>query len=126
MANTHLIISTSNELLRIAAHHIICIKAEGNYSHICQPRNVVKKVTFQLCQMETMINEQLPDIAYMFVRVGKGLIININYIYHIDLVTKKIILMDDDYYQYDDNVSRDALKSLKDQIDNREELKKCL
>ena len=36
MDGTHLVISNSNELLRVAANHIIYIKSDGNYSHILQ------------------------------------------------------------------------------------------
>ena len=119
MANTHLIISNSTELVRIAANRIICIKAEGNYCDIYQLGNIKKTVTLQLGQIQDKLIEQLPEYVNDFARVGKSLIVNINYVYNINLTTQKLVLMYDKASSYEDKASREALKDLKERIEKR-------
>ena len=57
---THLIISTANELLRVAATHIIYISSDGNYSNLLISGGEIRMVSFQLGQLEEMIQKQLP------------------------------------------------------------------
>ena len=63
MTNTHLIISTSNDLLRVAASHILYISSDGNYCNFFQTGGEMRLVTFQLGQIERMIAEQLPELT---------------------------------------------------------------
>lgn len=125
MANTHLIISNSTELVRIAASRIICIKAEGNYCDIYQLENIKKTVTLQLGQIQDKLIEQLPEYVNDFARVGKSLIVNINYVYNINLTTQKLVLMYDKSSSYEDKASKEALKDLKERIEKKE-LNNCL
>ena len=74
--HTHLIISTANELLRVAASHIIYISSDGNYSNLLMSGGEIKMVTFQLGHIEEMIHKQLPEYKATFVRIGRSLIIN--------------------------------------------------
>ena len=104
MANAHLIISNSTELLRIAVCQIMCIKADGNYCDIY---------------------EQLPEYKNDFARVGKSLIVNINYVYNINLTSQSLVLIDDKSNRYEDSASKEALKGLKERIEKKE-LKYCL
>ena len=119
MASTHLIISNSTELLRIAACRIICIKADGNYCDIYQLGNIKKTVTLQLGQIQDKLIEQLPEFKNDFARVGKSLIVNINYVYNINLTTQTLVLIDDKSNRYEDNASKDALKDLKERIEKK-------
>ena len=114
--NTHLIISTSNELLRVAAAHIIYISSDGNYSNLLMSGGEIRMVTFQLGQLEDMINKQLPDMSSMFIRIGRSLIININHIYHINVARQQLLLKDRDN-TYTLSASKEALKSLKEFIE---------
>ena len=120
--NTHLIISTSNELLRVAAAHIIYISSDGNYSNLLMSGGEIRMVTFQLGQLEDMINRQLPDMRSMFIRIGRSLIININHIYHINVARQQLLLKDRDN-TYTLSASKEALKSLKEFIEKKYEIK---
>ena len=113
---THLVISTTNELLRVAAMHIVYISSDGNYSNLLISGGEIRMVTFQLGQLEDMISKQSPDIRNMFVRIGRSLIINMNHIYHINISRQQLLLKDRDN-TYTLSASKEALKSLKEFIE---------
>lgn len=113
---THLVISTSNELLRVAAMHIVYISSDGNYSNLLMSGGEIRMVTFQLGQIEEMINKQLPEMRSTFIRIGRSLIININQVYHINISRQQLVLHDRDS-TYTLSPSKEALKALKEHIE---------
>ena len=112
----HLIISTSNELLCVAGAQIIYIQADGNYSNMLISGGYIRQVTLQLHQVEEMIHKQLPDMRSHFIRVGKSVIININYLHFINIPRQQLLLKDGVYVQ-SQSASKEALKLLKEHID---------
>lgn len=118
MTNTHLIISMSNDLLRVAASHILYISSDGNYCNFFQTGGEIRLVTFQLGQIERMIAEQLPELSQNFVRIGKSLIINLNYVYYIHVPKQQLILVDNQHNRYTLSASKEALKALKELIES--------
>lgn len=119
--NTHLIISTSTDLLRIDYRHILYIQSDGNYCSLFQVGGVMRLVTCQLGQVEKMIAAQLSDNAKNFVRIGRSLIVNINYVYYISVAKQQLTLCDNHQATYSLNPSREALVALKTLIE--EEMK---
>lgn len=118
MDKTHLVISNSTELLRVSANHIMYIKSDGNYSHILQTGGEMRMVTEQLGDVEKLIRKQLPDvIGNNLVRIGKSLIINLKYIYFIQVPKQQLILIDGQQNLHSLSASKDALKALKDLIE---------
>ena len=117
MPNTHLIISTSNDLLRVAASHVLYISSDGNYCNFLQTGGEMRMVTYQLGQVERMIAEQLPELSRHFVRIGKSLIVNLNYVYYIHVPKQQLILVDSQLNRYSLSASKEALKALKDLIE---------
>lgn len=113
---THLVISTANELLRVAAAHIIYISSDGNYSNLLMSGGEIRMVTFQLGQIEEMIQKQLPEMRSNFIRIGRSLIININHVYHINISRQQLLLKDRDN-TYTLSASKEALKALKEFIE---------
>ena len=89
-----LIISTSIDLVRIAPERIVYISSDGNYSTLIQADGEVRMLSFQLGQIEKMINSQLGKAGEQFIRIGKSLIINRSYIYYINIPRQKIVLSD--------------------------------
>lgn len=120
MGNTHLVISTVTDLVRVAARHIVCITSDGNYSTIVQTGNELRVVTTQLGQVEHMIAEQLPEIGSTFVRIGKSLIININSVHYINIPKQQLILVDALQNRHTLTASKEALKALKELIEKGE------
>ena len=115
---THLIISTANELIRVATDSIVYISSDGNYSTIVQSDGDVRLVTYQLGHIEKLIADQLHEAGNDFIRIGKSLIINRNYIYVINIAKQQLILSNNISSKLSVNASREALKKLKELIQN--------
>ncbi len=120
MVNRHLNIVSSSRLVRIPFNYIVLIEADGNFCDIYLLGDIKIQVTLQLGQMVTLIQEQLPDFKHLFARVGKSIVVNSNYIIDIDLTKKKILLIDYKHNKYIKDASRDALKEVKEQLEQRE------
>lgn len=113
----HLIISTSIDLVRIAPERIVYISSDGNYSTLVQTDNETRMLSYQLGQIEKMIGSQLGAEGKVFIRIGKSLIINSSYIYHINIPRQKLILSDVDKFNHTVQASKDALKQLKELLE---------
>lgn len=121
--HTHLIISTASDLLRVPASHILYIQSDGNYSTLFQIGGEMRLVTFQLGQLERMIAEQLADeLGRHFVRIGKSLIINLNYVYYINVAKQQLVLADNAANHYTLAASKEALKALKELFEKGESI----
>ena len=127
-------IITPSLLVRVAVDEIVYIKADGNYSDLVLINGQCRKMTFQLHYFEDEIKKL--QNADMFIRLGRSLIINLNYVQMIDLIDQTITSggkhlvrpprtnnphtwrpeRDEDSDIYTVNVAREALKSLKDQL----------
>ncbi len=117
MPKRHLIISTANDMVRIAAEKIVYVSSDGNYCNLVQTDNESRLLTFQLGQIESMIHDQLGAKDNPFIRIGRSLIINRNYIYYINLQNQRLILSDNDRFTYTVSASKEALKQLKELIE---------
>ena len=117
MLKKYLIISTATDLVRIAPERIVFISSDGNYCNMVQTDNETRMLTFQLGQVENMIREQLGTDGNLFIRIGRGLIINRNYIYYINIQSQKLILSDVTRFTHTVSASKDALKQLKELIE---------
>lgn len=116
----HLIISTSNDLLRVLPNNIVYISSDGNYCNLIQADGESRLLSFQLGQIEKMISDQLGDKGFLFIRIGKSLIINRNYIHYINIIKQRIVLSDARMVNYTLSASREALKQLKELIEKEE------
>lgn len=85
-----LLISTSNELVRISPTNIVYISSDGNYSALMQVDGESRMLSYQLGQLEKIFGEQLGKESEIFIRIGKGIIINRSYIYYYQCTKTKI------------------------------------
>lgn len=113
----YLIISTSNDLVRIAPDCIVYVASDGNYSTLVQADGEMRMLSYQLGQVERIIANQLGAEGSQFIRIGKGLIINRSYIYYINAVKQKLTLSDTRTFNYTVSASKEALKQLKDLLE---------
>lgn len=114
---THLVISRGTELLRVPAERLIYIAADGNYSYVVTQDGRKAMVSFQLGQIEDMIDEQLGEDGSRFSRMGRGLIINMDYVYLIDISKQTVVLSDCLHFRHELSASREVLIKLKAYID---------
>ena len=117
----YLMISTSTEMVRLREENVVCITSDGNYSHICAIGGEIFIVASQLGQIERLIGEQLRSSYGYFVRIGRGLIINMRYLCYINVTRQKLYLLDSSGKKYVQDASREALIQLKNIIDNKNE-----
>ena len=82
-------IKTSSLLVRVAVDEIVYVKADGNYCDLVLINGRSRKMTFQLHYFED--NFKLLKSADMFIRVGRSLIVNRQYVQVIDLIDQVII-----------------------------------
>ena len=113
----YIIISTSNDLVRIAQDKVVYISSDGNYSTLIQSDGDARLITFQLGQVERLIADQLGSDGNAFIRIGKCLIVNRNYIYYINVSKQQLILSDNNNSKLTVSASKEALKQLKELLE---------
>lgn len=113
--NNLLTLSTQTELMRISAHCIVFITSDGNYSTLMQLDCNSRMLPYQLGQIEKQMDKQLKN--HSFLRVGKSLIVNCNYINFINIAKQKLIMSDAATFTHTLTASKEALKKLKDFLD---------
>lgn len=109
-------ISTSTELVRVLTDDIVFVHADGNYSNVLLYNGKKHTMTFQLHFFEETFNRLKNNF---FIRIGRSLIVNKNYIYLINITEQKMILTGGKLNgEYEVKASKDALKDIKAQLEN--------
>ena len=115
--NTRLLFFNSrDELLRIGVDKIVYFEADGNYTDIIMVHKLRAAVCMNLGEMEAALAAQLGDDAKQFMRIGRKYIINMNYIYLVNVLKQQLVLSDYDHFAFQINISKDALRKMKDLI----------
>lgn len=114
-----IIISNSTDLVRVSANDILAIKAAGNYCFIYLADGNEQLITYQLGQVEQMISQQLGSAAATFIRIGRGIIINQEYLFLINLPKQRLVVRSFCNVQKEFTSSREALRELKHYIEQR-------
>ena len=112
--NRHIYFDSRDIFFRIALSQIVWFSADKNYT-LLQLTNGQKLIfTFSLQKMEQYLAEKLNDDAKIFARIGKSYIINLHYVYQIDVVKQKLHLFDAvTQRNFVLEVSKEALKNLR-------------
>ncbi len=118
MTKTYLHLNSRDEFLRIDISKIVYFEADGNYTNIVMSNQLKGVVCMNLSQMQLCLTERLKEKAGIFARVGKRYIINHNYVYQINPLTHNLTLSDGRYFSFQLNISKDALKILKEMFVN--------
>lgn len=104
-------ISTSVGLFRVPTEDIAYIEASGNYCDVHLFNGEAVTMTFQLHYFVEALSQLR---QHFFVRVGKSLIVNKNFVYGINITSQDLKLMDHRMNQtYRLKASKEALKELK-------------
>lgn len=112
----HIVISTSTDLVRMASDEVVFVSSDGNYSTIVFTYGESRVVTLQLGQVEA----RMARTGNRFIRIGKSLIINRNYISYINPGKQQLVLSDGRSASHTLTASREALKQLKELIEKEE------
>lgn len=119
----NLLFYTSLELIRVPADAVVYISAYGNYSSIKMADDGEYVLTQQLGQLEKRISEMVDADDNRFIRIGKSLIVNKQYITFLNPNRQKMILSDGKTFRHELSASKDALKALKEFIEEEENRK---
>ncbi len=113
MATDYLYINTRDELLRLDCSKIVYMEGDGNYTNIVLVNKLKASVCMNLMDMQRYISESLKEHASIYARVGKRFIVNLNYIYRINVLRQQLVLTDGINFAYQLSISKEALKQLK-------------
>lgn len=100
------------------AERIAYISSDGNYVTVVLHDRTEHVFAFNLLRMQKLVETQLAEEAACFIRIGKSLIINRNYIYKINLTKQELVLSDsrlDGAFRL--SASREALRQLKELLE---------
>lgn len=112
--HTFLYLNSRDEFYRVDISKIIYFEADGNYTNFYLGNNQKGVVLMNLAQMQSLLSERLKEKASIFARIGKRYIINLNYVYHIEVVRQRLMLCDGETFAYTLPVSKEALRKLKE------------
>ena len=113
MATEYLYINTRDELLRIECSKIVYMEGDGNYTNIVLINKQKSSVCMNLSDMQRLISESLRERASIFARVGKRLIINLNFVYQINVLRQALTVTDGIHFAFQLGISKEALRQLK-------------
>lgn len=114
MKNIYLHLNSRDEFLRIDVSKIVYFEADGNYTSIVLSNRLKGVVCMNLARMQKMLTERLKEQASIFIRVGKKYIINSIHVCQINILRQSLLLSDGENFAFQLNISRDALKKLKE------------
>lgn len=115
-----LIFTTATEIVRMPADSVVFIAADGNYSVITLADGEKYILTVLLGQIERRIGEMLDKDDHRFIRIGKSLIVNRDFIAYIHPLRQKMILSNCMNFRHEVSASKEALKALKDLLEKEQ------
>lgn len=119
MSNKVLIISNTNELVRIKPERVVYVESDGNYSTMVLHDKMEYVFTMNLAHCQQMMEEQLGKEAMTFIRIGKSLIVNRAYIFKINITKQQLVMSNMEVNQaFTLQASKEALKQLKALIES--------
>ena len=110
-------ISKGTDLFLIPARRLVYISSDGNYSNAVTQDGRSLLLSYQLGQLEDMIADQLGETGFDFVRLGRKLIVNMDFVHYIDVARQQLILSDCAGCRHELNASREVLIKLKAYIE---------
>lgn len=114
-----LIISNTNELVRVKPERVVYIESDGNYSTMVLHDKTEHLFTMNLAHCQQLIEQQLGKEAEIFIRLGKQLIVNRTYIYKINVNRQQLTMADMVLNEaFTLQASKEALKQLKAYIES--------
>ena len=114
MGSEYLYLNSRDELLRIDITKIAYFESDGNYTYIVLANGLKGVVTKNPAQVQNLLSDKLKERATRFARIGKRYIVNLNFVYQINVLQQKLVLSDGLMFAYTLNISKESLKALKE------------
>ncbi len=113
----NLTFTSTSEILRIPSDALVYVTADGNYSVMTLADGNDYLLTMQLGHVERHIAEMLSGEDNRFIRIGKSLIVNRQFITLINPQRQKMVLSDCRTFSHEVTASKEALRALKDLLE---------
>lgn len=108
--------NSRDKLIRLDISKIVYFEADGNYTYIVTSNKHKTCLTMNLSHTEEALAKQLENVANQFMRIGKRFVVNMNYIYQVDIQKQVLLLSDWDSFIFQVPISKEALKRVKELI----------
>lgn len=114
ITKSYIFFNSRDELQRIEVSKIVYFEADGNYTDIVMVNKLRASICMNLGEMEKTLSLQIGDEVQHFMRIGKRFIINMHYVYSINVLKQRLVLSDYDHFAFQVSISKDALKKMKE------------
>ena len=108
--------NSRDKLIRLDVHKIAYFEADGNYTYIVTTNKQKACLTMNLSHTEEALATQMENVANQFMRIGKRFVVNMSYIYQIDIQKQVLLLSDWKQFVFQLPISKDALKNVRELI----------
>ena len=125
-APNYIVFNSRDELLKVNLERVVYFEADGNYTKIVIANGLSGMVLASLGRIEELLATRFKNERGRFARVGKKFVINLSFIFRINVLKQELTLSDQKTFSFTVPVSRDALKKLKElmaprpQCDNKD------
>lgn len=109
----YLYLNSRDEFFRLDISRIVYFESDGNYTTFVLANGQKGQVCMNLSKMQELLSLSLKQNASIFARVGKRHIVNLNFIFHIEVLRQRLVLSDCQTFAYTLAVSKEALKTLR-------------
>lgn len=116
MMQQRIYFNSRDKLIRLDIQKIIYFEGDGNYTYIVTANEQRICITLNLAHTEDALVAQLGNNAKRFMRIGKRFIINMEYIYQVDILKQVLMLSDCERFLFQIPVSKEALKTVKELV----------
>lgn len=108
--------NSRDKLIRLDIQRIVYLESDGNYTYIFTSNKQKICLTMNLSHTEEAMAKQLGESAKQFMRIGKRFVVNMNYIYQVDIQKQCLLLSDWRLFVFQLPISKEALKEVKDLV----------
>lgn len=116
MTQQRIYFNSRDKLIRLDTQKIVYFEGDGNYTYIVTANKHKVCITMNLAHTEEALAAQLGDNARQFMRIGKRFIVNMNYIFQVDIQKQVLMLSDCERFMFQMPVSKEALKTVKELV----------
>lgn len=116
MTKQRIYFNSRDKLIRLDVEKIVYFEGDGNYTYIVTANKQKVCLTLNLAHTEEALAAQLGENAKQFMRIGKRFIVNMNYIYQVDIQKQVLMLSDYEHFLFQLPVSKEALKTVKELV----------
>lgn len=111
-----LFFNSRDKLLRIDVSKIVYFEGDGNYTYLVTANKHKVCLSINLAHTEEALASQLGEKAKRYMRIGKRFIVNMSYIYQVDIQKQVLMLSDCEHFLFQLPVSKEALKTVKELV----------